>query len=75
LIRNYRKKKQEYRFVSGRSLLTPGGATNPIDKKQLGSSEKHENYEKMPTDNYLTLGKTNNLWLTKAKANAGIRVC
>jgi hypothetical protein len=28
----------------------------------------------MLTDNYLTPGKINNLWLTKAKANAGIRV-
>ena len=46
---------------------------NQIDKKQLENSEKHESSEKMLTDNYLTPGKINNLLLTKAIANAGIR--
>ena len=36
------EEKQEYRLVSGRGLLTPGGATNPIDKKQLENSENHK---------------------------------
>ena len=36
------EEKQEYRLVSGRGLLTPGGETNPIDKKQLENSEKLE---------------------------------
>jgi hypothetical protein len=67
---NFQKKKG-LRFVRVQDILTPGSATNQIDKKQLENSEKHENSEKMLTDNYLTPGKTNNLWLTNAIANAG----
>jgi len=37
------ERKLNIRFVSGQDLLTPGGATNPTDKKQLENSEKHKN--------------------------------
>jgi hypothetical protein len=45
-------RKLNISFVSGHDILTPGGATNPADKKQLENSEKHKNSKKILTYNY-----------------------
>ena len=70
-LKTLRVEFEGIRFFSGQGVLTPNGETNPSErnKKYKPSKSKNQNQNERNTDR-----KINNLQVTNAIANAGIRV-